>query len=275
MEQSETPSSHTSESSSTTIATCNPSTMLTMATMPTMAPVTSSHTSQTSIAATSPVPLPTNFTSLPPPAAAHPMASLSSTRPTTSQGQPSPGLPSTFPASSGSLMTSLPSSLSALPPASLSLPPPNFQPVLEPFLQGHHQIQAEKVQAEGDVRERRPSLGALLQQQQPSLLPQQAAGNPQVHQLGGQPQAFNLLQQPNIVQQLSALQQQHPSPAVSTTVDYTPLKVRFFESDHNKLPFPFALVSSPLLYRFMNPLLHELLRLLPLWGELKRVTSIW
>jgi len=122
-------------------------------------------------------------------------------------------------------MTSLPSSLSALPPASLSLPPPNFQPVLEPFLQGHHQIQAEKVQAEGDVRERRPSLGALLQQQQPSLLPQQAAGNPQVHQLGGQPQAFNLLQQPNIVQQLSALQQQHPSPAVSTTVDYTPLKV--------------------------------------------------
>ena len=117
-------------------------------------------------------------------------------------------------------MTSLPSSLSALPPASLSLPPPNFQPVLEPFLQGHHQIQAEKVQAEGDVRERRPSLGALLQQQQ------HGAGNPQVHHLGGQPQAFNLLQQPNIVQQLSALQQQHPSPAVSTTVDYTPLKVR-------------------------------------------------
>merc|ERR1719317_1780702 len=144
--------------------------------MPTMAPVTSSHTSQTSMAATSPVPLPTNFTSLPPPAAAHPMASLSSTRPTTSQGQPSPGLPSTFPASSGSLMTSLPSSLSALPPASLSLPPPNFQPVLEPFLQGHHQIPAEKVQAEGDVR--RPSLGALLQHQQTSLLPHQGAGNP-------------------------------------------------------------------------------------------------
>jgi len=116
-------------------------------------------------------------------------------------------------------MTSLPSSLSALPPASLSLPPPNFQPVLEPFLQGHHQIQAEKVQAEGDVRERRPSLGALLQQQQ------HGAGNPIVHHLGGQPQTFNLLQQPNIVQQLSALQQQHPSPAVSTTVDYTPLKV--------------------------------------------------
>ena len=166
-------------------------------------------------------------------------------------------------------MTSLPSSLSALPPASLSLPPPNFQPVLEPFLQGHHQIQAEKVQAEGDVRERRPSLGALLQQQQ------HGAGNPQVHHLGGQPQTFNLLQQPNIVQQLSALQQQHPSPAVSTTVDYTPLKVSVFDSDYNQLPFPFLFVSSLPMSRFMNPSLLELLRLLPLWGELKRVTSIW
>ena len=166
-------------------------------------------------------------------------------------------------------MTSLPSSLSALPPASLSLPPPNFQPVLEPFLQGHHQIQAEKVQAEGDVRERRPSLGALLQQQQ------HGAGNPQVHHLGGQPQAFNLLQQPNIVQQLSALQQQHPSPAVSTTVDYTPLKVRVLTRIKTNFPSQFLFVSSPLLYRFMNPSPLELLRLLPPWGELKRVTSIW
>ena len=70
------------------------------------------------------------------------------------------------------------------------------------------------------MKERRSSL-TLGSQQQPSSNPQ--------HQLQNQQQQhFNMLQQPNIVQQLSALQQQqHPLPsgAVTSAIDYTPLKV--------------------------------------------------
>ena len=75
------------------------------------------------------------------------------------------------------------------------------------------------------MKERRSSLTLGSQQQlQPSSNPQ--------HQLQNQQQQhFNMLQQPNIVQQLSALQQQqqqqHPLPsgAVTSAIDYTPLKV--------------------------------------------------
>jgi len=73
------------------------------------------------------------------------------------------------------------------------------------------------------MKERRSSLTLGSQQQQ------QPSSNPQ-HQLQNQQQQhFNMLQQPNIVQQLSALQQQqqHPLPsgAVTSAIDYTPLKV--------------------------------------------------
>merc|ERR1719341_2067333 len=167
---------------------------------------------------TSPQPPSNNFTSLPPPS--HQMVSLSAlpTSSSLSMAQSSPSL-STMPPSAGSLLTNQPSSLSALPPSSLSLPPPHFQPVLEPSLH-YHPVQVETVQAGGDMKERRSSL-TLGTQQQP-------ASNPQ-HQLQNQ-QHFNMLQQPNIVQQLSALQQQqqqHPLPsgAATSAIDYTPLKV--------------------------------------------------
>ena len=164
---------------------------------------------------TSPQPPSNNFTSLPPPS--HQMVSLSAlpTSSSLSMAQSSPSL-STMPPSAGSLLTNQPSSLSALPPSSLSLPPPHFQPVLEPSLH-YHPVQVETVQAGGDMKERRSSL-TLGTQQQP-------ASNPQ-HQLQNQ-QHFNMLQQPNIVQQLSALQQQQPAGAVTSAIDYTPLKVSF------------------------------------------------
>ena len=71
------------------------------------------------------------------------------------------------------------------------------------------------------MKERRPSLTLGPQQQQ-------TASNPQQQLHNQQQQHFNMLQQPNIVQQLSALQQQqHPLPAgaVTSAIDYTPLKV--------------------------------------------------
>ena len=74
------------------------------------------------------------------------------------------------------------------------------------------------------MKERRPSLTLGPQQQQLASNPQQQLHNQQ------QQQHFNMLQQPNIVQQLSALQQQqHPLPAgaVTSAIDYTPLKVSF------------------------------------------------
>merc|ERR550519_2790256 len=126
-----------------------------------------------------------------------------------STAQSSPGLSSVPPSSSSLLPNNLPLSLSALPPSSLSLPPPHFQPVLEPSLH-YHPVQVETVQAGGDMKERRSSL-TLGTQQQPASSPQ--------HQLQNQ-------QQLNMVQQLSALQQQqqqHPLPsgAVTSAIDYT------------------------------------------------------
>ena len=72
------------------------------------------------------------------------------------------------------------------------------------------------------MKERRPSLTLGPQQQM--------ASNPQQQLHDQQQQPFNMLQHPNIVQQLSALQQQqHPLPAgvVTSAIDYTPLKVSF------------------------------------------------
>merc|ERR1719193_2023239 len=221
------------------------STVSTMATMSGMSssvntllpPASSLSTIAASSAAASPLPPSSSFTSLPPPS--HPLAGLSSCARPTSSGslstvQPSPSLSTFPPSSSGSLMTNLPSSLSTLPPSSLSLPPPHFQPVLEPSLH-HHPVQVETVQAGGDVKERRPSLtlGSLQQHQHHATNPQQQqqVSNPQ-HQFHNhqQQQHFNLLQQPNIVQQLNALQQQQhqhalSAGAVTSAIDYTPLKV--------------------------------------------------